>query len=383
MTITFFSNFMNIHQLPFCEELMKHIGAENFKFVATRQMDPDRVQMGFEDMNVTKPFVVRAYEGGEAAETAKRLAVESDVAIIGSAPSEYLLERMKHNKLTFKYNERILKRGDWMWFHPVLHRFIRRTFTKNKNKNLYVLCASAYTKRDLSLFGFPKDKCFKWGYFPEMEPYPNYGYLLEKKLGLKRPGVSILWAGRLIGLKHPEVALSVAKHLKERGTEFEMNIIGDGPLRPELDKKVSALGLSDKVHLLGAQSHDFVLDEMEKADIFLFTSDRNEGWGAVLNEAMNAGCAVVADKNIGSVPFLIRDGVNGHTYNARESNRRDKIIDRLVSDKAYRNVLGHAAWDTMNLQWTIQNAVEKLIQLINNKSTGHSIVPIDGPCSMA
>lgn len=382
MTITFFSNFMNIHQLPFCEELMKHIGAESFKFVATRQMDPDRVQMGFEDMNVTKPFVIRAYEGGEAAETAKRLAVESDVAIIGSAPSEYLFERMKYNKLTFKYHERILKRGDWMLFHPVLHRFIRRTFTKNKNKNLYVLCASAYTKRDLSLFGFPKDKCFKWGYFPEMKPYLDYEYLREKKSGLKRPGVSILWAGRLIGWKHPEVALSVAKHLKAKGSEFEMNIIGDGPLRLELEKKVSALALSDKVHLLGAQSHDFVLDEMEKADIFLFTSDRNEGWGAVLNEAMNAGCAVVADKNIGSVPFLIQDGVNGCMYNSGDFCSILGAVTTLIQSPEKRAMFSRNAVQTIQQTWSIQNATNNFMSFIDMLNNG--LLPtLEGPCSKA
>lgn len=361
---------------------MKHIGAENFKFVATSQMDPDRVQMGFEDMNVTKPFVVRAYEGGEAAETANRLAVESDVAIIGSSPSEYLFERMKYNKLTFKYNERILKRGDWMLFHPVLHRFIRRTFTKNKNKNLYVLCASAYTKRDLSLFGFPKDKCFKWGYFPEMKPYPDYEYLREKKSGLKRPGVSILWAGRLIGWKHPEVALSVARHLKEKGTEFEMNIIGDGPLRSDLEKEVSVLGLSDTVHLLGAQSHDFVLDEMEKADIFLFTSDRNEGWGAVLNEAMNAGCAVVADKNIGSVPFLIQDRVNGCMYNGGDINSILGTVMALVQSPEKMATLSKNAVQTIQQSWSIQNATNNLMNFIYGINNG--LIPaLEGPCSNA
>jgi glycosyltransferase involved in cell wall biosynthesis len=39
--------------------------------------------------------------------------------------------------------------------------------------------------------------------------------------------------------------------------------------------------------------------------VFIFTSDRNEGWGAVLNEAMGSGCAVVAADLIGSVPYLI------------------------------------------------------------------------------
>jgi glycosyltransferase involved in cell wall biosynthesis len=54
-----------------------------------------------------------------------------------------------------------------------------------------------------------------------------------------------------------------------------------------------------------------VRDHMEAADIFLFTSDFNEGWGAVLNESMNSACAVVASHAIGSVPFLLKDGENG------------------------------------------------------------------------
>ena len=55
---------------------------------------------------------------------------------------------------------------------------------------------------------------------------------------------------------------------------------------------------------------------MEKTGIFLFTSDRQEGWGAVLNEAMNSGCAVVASHLIGAVPFLKKKKKNGLVYSS-------------------------------------------------------------------
>lgn len=382
MTITFFSNFMNIHQLPFCEELMKHIGAENFHFVANTRMDPDRVQMGFEDMNVTKPFVVRAYEGGEALEKAKALAKESDVAIFGSASQVFQHIRLSENKLSFRYNERVFKQGYLRILDPRVQKLYRSLFTQYREKELYVLCASAYTKPDLRLLGFPAEKCFKWGYFPEMKQYPDFDYLCEKKSGLKRSGVSILWAGRLIGWKHPEVALSVAKHLKEKGTEFEMNIIGDGPLRADLEKEVSVIGLSDTVHLLGAQSHDVVLGEMEKTDIYLFTSDKNEGWGAVLNEAMNAGCAVVANKNIGSAPFLVQPDKNGLLYSGKTSDICQKV-NCLIHDPSYRIKMGKLAWETINQHWGISTATSNLFRLIEDlrNKVGSSIV--DGPCSQA
>lgn len=382
MTITFFSNYMNIHQLPFCEELMKHIGTENFKFVSTRQMDSDRVQMGFEDMNVTKPFVVREYEDEVGRKEAHRLAIDSDVVIFGSAPTSYLNERMRLNKLAFKYNERILKRGDWMYFHPAIQRQIRKTFTDNNNKDLYVLCASAYTKRDLSLFGFPGEKCFKWGYFPEVKHYDSYEQVVaSKKTALKRPGVSILWAGRLIGWKHPEVPVYVAKQLRKKGINFELNMIGEGPERERTAMLIAKNHLEDFVHLLGAKEHDFVLEMMEKSDIFLFTSDRNEGWGAVLNEAMNAGCAVVANKAIGSVPFLIEDGKSGLMYSSQKESV-EKIM-YLIGKEGEIQRLGKRAKEATSNVWSIENATANLMTLIEELSNGDKITNKKGPCSRA
>ena len=382
MTITFFSNFMNIHQLPFCEELISHVGADNFRFVAKTKIDTDRIQMGFEDMNVTRPFVVRAYEGGEAYKKAEQLALESDVVIFGSASQDFQRIRLAVNKLSFRYNERIFKQGLIRWFDPRVQKLYRNIFTRYKSNELYVLCASAYTKPDLKLIGYPGEKCFKWGYFPEIKQYPNYEYLRGKKNGLKRPGVSILWAGRLIGLKHPEVAIKVAKHLMDKGIEFSLNILGDGPLRANLQNMINTLGLSDFVRMFGAQSHNVVLEEMEKADIFLFTSDRNEGWGAVLNEAMNAGCAVVADKHIGSAPFLIEHGKNGLFYSGTKADMCEKV-DTLVSDSVLREEIGRSAWETINYRWDIKTATANLFTLIEDLNNHRESSVMDGPCSLA
>ena len=383
MKITFFSNFLNIHQLPFCEEVIRHIGMENFHFVATKRIDADRVQMGFEDMNQTKSFVVRAYEGKESMEIAKLLAFESDVAIIGSAPDVFANLRLKEHKLTFRYNERLFKKGFIKLFDPRIFSVYYKQFSKYRNDNLYVLCASAYTKTDLKLLGFPQKKCFKWGYFPEMKQYRSFEELWKKKKGLKCQKVSILWVGRLIGWKHPEVAISVAKNLKKKGLSFTLTMIGDGDERHKLEKSILDLNLQDCVSLLGARNHDFVLSAMEEADIFLFTSDRNEGWGAVLNEAMNAGCAVVADRNIGSVPYLIKDGLNGLTYSTNKIRNTIKAVDFLIQNVSYRQSISRSAWETINTMWNINKAVEHFLGLIDiiNKNNDNYL-PL-GPCSLA
>ena len=120
MTISFFLNFLNDHQLPFCEEIINHIGIENFHFVASRQIDQDRIEMGFENMNDTKPFVIKAYQDQKSFVMARRLMLESDVVIIGSSKNMPVKERSLSGKLTFRYNERILKRGDIHLFNPRL-----------------------------------------------------------------------------------------------------------------------------------------------------------------------------------------------------------------------------------------------------------------------
>lgn len=66
--------------------------------------------------------------------------------------------------------------------------------------------------------------------------------------------------------------------------------------------------LSEYVTFAGFKKPEQVREYMENADIFLFTSDYGEGWGAVLNEAMNSCMAVVADCGIGAAPFLLKPG---------------------------------------------------------------------------
>lgn len=58
MTITFFSNFLNSHQLPLCEAIIERVGVEKFKFVATTKIAQDRADLGFVDMNEKYPFVL-------------------------------------------------------------------------------------------------------------------------------------------------------------------------------------------------------------------------------------------------------------------------------------------------------------------------------------
>jgi glycosyltransferase involved in cell wall biosynthesis len=149
--------------------------------------------------------------------------------------------------------------------------------TNTDNKKLFLLCASAYTATDFNLVGAYRQKAIKWGYFPEVKEH-NISELFSKK---KNDIPKLLWAGRLIDWKHPEYAVLVAHMLKQQGYKFKLDIIGIGEMYPYIESMVEKYQLGEYVQLLGSKSPNEVREYMEAANIFLFTSDFNEGWGAV------------------------------------------------------------------------------------------------------
>ena len=103
---------------------------------------------------------------------------------------------------------------------------------------------------------------------------------------------------------------------------------------------------------------------MEQADIYLVTSDRGEGWGAVVNEAMNSGCAVVADHMIGAVPYLISHGENGLIYEDKNSRQLFELTAWLAQDRSRCRKLGEQAYHTITKEWNPENAAACLMELI-------------------
>lgn len=239
---------------------------------------------------------------------------------------------------------------------------------------MYLLCAGAYVARDyLRTLNF-RGHTYKWGYFPETKYYD-----IDELISKKEPA-SILWAGRLIKWKHPEASIYVAEQLKKDGYNFTLNIVGDGELFKHLEDAIIEKGLNKNVNLLGAMRPDQVREQMEKAQIFLFTSDSNEGWGAVLNESMNSGCAVVAAACIGSVPFLINESINGLTY----TKDHDLYIKTkfLLDNPEARRRIGEAAYKTISEEWNAFTATERLLELSRKLKKRESTPYVDGPCSL-
>lgn len=373
--IVFYSNFINEHQIPFCKAMYKKTNG-NFKFIATQPISEERLSMGFEDQSDKFPFVLKAFESEKKHLEALNLGRESEVVILGDASSEYIEQRLRDGKLTFRYSERFFKDGYWRLLDPRVLLARYRNDIRYRHKNLYMLCASAYTAHDCRLIHAYPDKTYKWGYFPEVKRYPD----IEKMIELKHPA-SILWVGRFIELKHPEAAIQVAEKLKQKGYKFELNMIGEGKKKSGLQKMIKDKNLENCVHLHGFMTPEQVRKWMECAEIYLFTSDRNEGWGAVLNESMNSACAVVANEQIGSVPYLIENGVNSYTYNQKKKDDLFSKVKYLLDNNKLRHSVQRKAYETMLKMWNADSASERLLHLIECLRKGKEVEYDSGPCS--
>lgn len=357
MKVVFISNYFNHHQKPFLDAMFNLLG-ENFCFIETEPMEDERKNMGWEIDNFPN-YVISYDEFVNDNNKCQKLINDADVVIFGSAPMKLLKQRKKERKLIFRYSERPLKSG----LQPIKYfpRYIKWNMQNPRNKPIYMLCASAYTAGDYKKFGLFNGKTFKWGYFPEVKIYDDIGNLIENK---KKN--SIIWVARFIDLKHPEMAIKLAERLKKDGYDFEIKMIGNGVLLPEITNKVEEYKITDCVKILGVMSPEQVRDNMEQSEIHIFTSDRNEGWGAVLNEAMNSGCAPVASKDIGSVPFLIEDGVNGLIYKDGDFEDFYNKVKYLLDNPEKRVEMGKKAYQTMIDEWNAENASKKLMCLFES-----------------
>ena len=357
MRISFFSNFFNAHQLPLALEFCAMSEVE-YTFVSLLSVGG---MTGRSSLDDDYSFVIKEYEGDEESLLAMRHAIEDDIVVFGDMAGKegYVRARAKSGRPFFRYAERLLKRGDWWRFvPPKMYRTWNR-FGRYAQADMGVLCASAYTARDLSLFGLPAQRCLKWGYFPLIQselPYQQCESALPRHMKLCS-------AQRLIPWKRVELQLHALQRVCKDGIDAKLTIAGDGPEKSSLEALAVKLGIADCVTFLGELSHSDTLHLMHDSSAFIATSDRNEGWGATINEAMGQGCCVIASEEMGSVPYLINNESNGLVFHSGNADELAQCMRRALLDEDYARRLGGEAQQTVCGTWSAREAAYRLFAL--------------------
>lgn len=379
MKVTFVSNYINHHQIPLSNVLYEHL-EDNYTFIQTEPMEEERIRLGWNPADVPS-YVRYAYEEREACE---QLILDSDVVIWGGLEDETMLQaRLQEGKPILRYSERLYKTGQWKAVSP---RGLRKKYldhTRYRKAPVYLLCAGAYVASDFHIVRAYPDKMLKWGYFPECKAHDIEKLWEEKEYTDEKK--EILWAARFIDWKHPELVVELAEELAKVRKDFHITMLGGGELEPAIESLIQEKKLEQFITLAGTKTPTGVRELMENAPIFLMTSDRQEGWGAVMNEAMNSGCAVIANRMVGAGPYLIEQGKNGYLYKKGNGRELADLVRPLLDSRELCREMGLQAYETIAGEWNARTAAERLLLLMRDMTEGKEpqIRWTSGPCSKA
>lgn len=151
--------------------------------------------------------------------------------------------------------------------------------------------------------------------------------LVRQQLGIPVAGVVFVSSGKLIPRKRPLDLLRAFARSAAR-SRATLVYVGAGELRSDIERAAHALGVHDRVVLLGFRNQSELPAVYGAGDVLLLASE-SETWGLVVNEGMAAGLAPVVSDRVGAGPDLVpRDW----TYPSGNVNALGAMLDRLAND---------------------------------------------------
>jgi glycosyltransferase involved in cell wall biosynthesis len=172
----------------------------------------------------------------------------------------------------------------------------------------------------------------------KFSPSPQGPDNLRKTLGFQSSDLVVGTVARLVPDKGIECFLRMAASIRAARSDVRFLIVGDGPLRGDLERMADALGIRLSVVFTGLRTD--VPDLMDAMDLFVLPTLR-EGFGVVFAEAMAMGRAVVGSR-IGPVAEVVEDGVTGYLVLPDAPEEFAVRALELLSDEAKRRAFGEA-----------------------------------------
>ena len=213
------------------------------------------------------------------------------------------------------------------------------------NQADFSVTISGYNQKQLAARMIPRNQSrlavIHCGVLPADLPYTAAG----------REAAYIVGVGRLDPIKGFIHLVEACRLLKERGTAFTCDIIGDGPLRDTLQQAIDAAGLQAQVRLTGALPQQEVRTRINRATLFVLPSvllaDGNaDGIPVALMEAMACGATAISTR-VSGIPELIHHEENGLLVTPGQATELADAMARLLADAPLRTRLAQAARNTI------------------------------------
>jgi glycosyltransferase involved in cell wall biosynthesis len=185
--------------------------------------------------------------------------------------------------------------------------------------------------------------------------------------GAERDPRLIISIGQLWERKGLRYLVEACGVLRDRGADFRCEIVGDGPLRAELEALIQELDLADRVLLTGPQPFPEVVRRYRRASVFVLPcivtdeGDR-DGIPNVILEAMASRLPVVSTA-VSGIPEVIHDGETGLVVPQRDPAAIADAVQRLAADPGLAAAIGERANALVRAEFDPDRNVGRLLEL--------------------
>jgi len=286
--------------------------------------------------------------GESIIENKKLLGVKTISIAHGTTSSEYL---------TFLKN--ITNPKDIYWLIRNTQYFLRQYFGRQRRYILHadrVISVSNYVKKALISETFVSED--------RVRVIHNGidGSVFENIPSNKCAGItSLYFIGRVERSKGILTILNILKDVKK---DFIFHVVGDGPCLEEAKSKAKINCIAEKVVFHGRVSQHSAFLEKVHSDIFVFPTQRIEGFPMVLVESMFAGIPVVAF-DCGGVSDAVEDGKTGYLIKAGDAEDFKKKLEKLIDDENMRLEFGKNSKEKAEKEFTIDKIIDKYEEVFN------------------
>jgi glycosyltransferase involved in cell wall biosynthesis len=182
--------------------------------------------------------------------------------------------------------------------------------------------------------------------------------------------LTIVSGGGLVEKKGFSWLIQTAGLLRDEGLEFSIVIVGEGPLRSQIESEIQAAGLDNAITLAGALPNIDFLGLLERADLFILPCARTpggdmDGIPVVLMEAMAIGTPVITT-SISGIPELIEHQVTGYLVPEKNPSEIKKAIQDVIKDDETRTKVISRARKRVEERFDINRNVDELIELYSS-----------------
>ncbi len=261
----------------------------------------------------------------------------------------------------------LMEKANDLGWRGVLKRIVyRRLFFLWKHRISGVLAIGYRTPNWLKQQGFLEEKIFPFAYFlPES--------INKQKPDVDREGLfRFVFVGRFIELKC--VGLLISSLARANLDNFELMVVGSGPLEDELKLAAETILGRDCLRWVGRVLMTEVAQLVEQADCLVLPSI-HDGWGAVVSEALMVGTPVICSDACGSAEVVKASGVGGVFRSGDESELTCLLRDMVKRGRqSGRERARLAEWGTKNLG--VNAGADYLVEILNHGSSSVAKPPL-------